>query len=432
MSSAEQSRRTRAKVMIAGVDITSDVSRNLLSVQYTDNEEDAADDLRLAIADADYIWLTQYLNAIVDAAASEGIDTPSSSGGGSSGSGTTHTVVAGDTLWGISSRYLGDGARYMEIYNINTDTISNPNLIYVGQVLKIPGSGGETETTPQYKNKGLRIQVVFVRENWNSDGRDKVLDTGECALDDISCDGPPNVLTLKATSLPSDTATAQTQKNQAWEAYYLSRIAQEIAGRAGMKCMYECDTDPYYSRVEQVRQSDIAFLSTLCHSAGISLKVTANTLVLFDQAKYEAAEPVITISPGCGYTKYKVKTGQCDTQYGACKIAYTDPVTKATYTGTYKDPEAESDAQVLTLNMRVSSNAEAEALAKKMLRLKNKFERKCDFTFPGNPDLVAGVTVKLKGWGMFDGKYIIAKAVHSLDGSGYTTKITLRRVLEGY
>ena len=432
MSSAEQSRRTRAKVMIAGVDITSDVSRNLLSVQYTDNEEDAADDLRLAIADADYIWLTQYLNAIVDAAASEGIETPSSSGSGSSGSGTTHTVVAGDTLWGISARYLGDGARYMEIYNINTDKISNPNLIYVGQVLKIPGSGGDAETTPQYKNKGLRIQVVFVRENWNSDGRDKVLDTGECALDDISCDGPPNVLTLKATSLPSDTATAQTQKSQAWEAYYLSRIAQEIAGRAGMECMYESDTDPYYDRVEQVKQSDIAFLSTLCHSTGISLKVTANTLVLFDQAKYEAAEPVITISPGCGYTKYKVKTGQCDTQYGACKIAYTDPVSKATYIGTYKDPEAESDAQVLTLNMRVSSNAEAEALAKKMLRLKNKFERKCDFTFPGNPDLVAGVTAKLKGWGMFDGKYIIAKAVHSLDSSGYTTKITLRRVLEGY
>lgn len=42
MSSAEQARRTRAKVMIAGVDITSDVSRNLLSVQYTDNEEDIA------------------------------------------------------------------------------------------------------------------------------------------------------------------------------------------------------------------------------------------------------------------------------------------------------------------------------------------------------------------------------------------------------
>lgn len=426
-------RCTNVRVTIAGVDVTPDIIKDLLSVSYTDNEEDAADDLRLAIADADCIWLTQYLNAVVDAAASEGIEMPSSGGGSSGGSsGTTHTVATGDTLWGIAATYLGDGSRYMEIYNANTDKISNPNLIYTGQNLVIPGGSDEEAPQTTYKNKGLRIQVVFIREDWNSDGRRKRLDTGDCSLDDISCSGPPNVLTLKATSIPSDTATAQTQKNQAWEAYSLSRIAEEIASRCGMSVMYESDIDPYYDRVEQVQQSDIAFLSSLCHNSGISLKVTANTLVLFDQAKYEAADPVITISPGSGYKTYKLKTGQCDTQYGACKITYTDPVSKASYSGTYKDPEAESDAQLLTLNMRVGSNAEAEALAKKMLRLKNKFERKCEFTFPGNPDLVAGVTAKLKGWGMFDGKYIVATSVHSVDSGGYTTKITLRRVLEGY
>lgn len=426
-------RCTNVRVTIAGVDVTPDIIKDLLSVSYTDNEEDAADDLRLAIADADCIWLTQYLNAVVDAAASKGIEMPSSGGGSSGGSpGTTHTVATGDTLWGIAATYLGDGSRYMEIYNANTGKISNPNLIYAGQNLVIPGGGDEEAPQTTYKNKGLRIQVVFIREDWNSDGRRKRLDTGDCSLDDISCSGPPNVLTLKATSIPSDTATAQTQKNQAWEAYSLSRIAEEIASRCGMSVMYESDIDPYYDRVEQVQQSDIAFLSSLCHNSGISLKVTANTLVLFDQAKYEAADPVITISPGSGYKTYKLKTGQCDTQYGACKITYTDPVSKASYSGTYKDPEAESDAQLLTLNMRVGSNAEAEALAKKMLRLKNKFERKCEFTFPGNPDLVAGVTAKLKGWGMFDGKYIVATSVHSVDSGGYTTKITLRRVLEGY
>ena len=38
----------------------------------------------------------------------------------------------------------------------------------------------------------------------------------------------------------------------------------------------------------------------------------------------------------------------------------------------------------------------------------------------------------LKGWGGYDGKYIIKQAVHKLDGSGYTTQISLRMVLEGY
>lgn len=50
----------------------------------------------------------------------------------------TYTVVPGDTLWGIAQRYLGNGARYTEIYNLNRDKIKNPNLIYAGWKLTIP------------------------------------------------------------------------------------------------------------------------------------------------------------------------------------------------------------------------------------------------------------------------------------------------------
>ncbi|WP_282804585.1 LysM peptidoglycan-binding domain-containing protein [Clostridium tetani] len=49
-----------------------------------------------------------------------------------------HTVVRGDTLWHIAKRYLGNGARWKEIYNLNKDKIKNPNLIYPGQIFKIP------------------------------------------------------------------------------------------------------------------------------------------------------------------------------------------------------------------------------------------------------------------------------------------------------
>lgn len=50
----------------------------------------------------------------------------------------TYTVKKGDTLWAIAAKYYGAGAQYTKIYNANTDKISNPNLIYVGQVLTIP------------------------------------------------------------------------------------------------------------------------------------------------------------------------------------------------------------------------------------------------------------------------------------------------------
>ena len=51
---------------------------------------------------------------------------------------TTYTVKKGDTLWGISKKYLGNGAKYNLIFNANKGKIKNPNLIYVGQVLTIP------------------------------------------------------------------------------------------------------------------------------------------------------------------------------------------------------------------------------------------------------------------------------------------------------
>ena len=51
---------------------------------------------------------------------------------------TYHTVIPGDTLWGIASFYYGDGNRYPEIYAANADQISDPNLIFPGQVFLIP------------------------------------------------------------------------------------------------------------------------------------------------------------------------------------------------------------------------------------------------------------------------------------------------------
>lgn len=50
-----------------------------------------------------------------------------------------HVVKSGDTLWAIAKKYYGSGAKYTKIYNANKGKIKNPNLIYSGQKLVIPG-----------------------------------------------------------------------------------------------------------------------------------------------------------------------------------------------------------------------------------------------------------------------------------------------------
>lgn len=59
----------------------------------------------------------------------------------------SYTVGNGDTLWGIAQSQLGDGNRWREIYESNKDTISNPNVISAGMVLRMP-SGAKPQSNP--------------------------------------------------------------------------------------------------------------------------------------------------------------------------------------------------------------------------------------------------------------------------------------------
>ena len=50
-------RRTAVRLTFAGVDISTDINKHLLSLTYTDNEEDKTDDLQLSLDDREGVWL---------------------------------------------------------------------------------------------------------------------------------------------------------------------------------------------------------------------------------------------------------------------------------------------------------------------------------------------------------------------------------------
>jgi len=50
----------------------------------------------------------------------------------------TYTVAPGDTLSKIAKQHYGDANSYMKIFDANKDQLKDPNVIKVGQVLKIP------------------------------------------------------------------------------------------------------------------------------------------------------------------------------------------------------------------------------------------------------------------------------------------------------
>lgn len=59
-------------------------------------------------------------------------------------SAANYTVRSGDNLWNIARDNLGSGNRWTEIYDLNSEIIgNNPNLIFSGSELHLPGTGGE-------------------------------------------------------------------------------------------------------------------------------------------------------------------------------------------------------------------------------------------------------------------------------------------------
>jgi nucleoid-associated protein YgaU len=65
------------------------------------------------------------------------INAPENASGTGSGSGSTYTVQAGDSLSKIGSKY---GVSWKEIFEANRDKLDDPDKIYPGQELTIPQS----------------------------------------------------------------------------------------------------------------------------------------------------------------------------------------------------------------------------------------------------------------------------------------------------
>jgi len=63
---------------------------------------------------------------------------PQSPGKGAWDATQWHEVVKGDTLSKIAEKYYGDPSLYTQIFEANTDVLSNPDVIRIGQKLRIP------------------------------------------------------------------------------------------------------------------------------------------------------------------------------------------------------------------------------------------------------------------------------------------------------
>ncbi len=279
-------------------------------------------------------------------------------------------------------------------------------------------------------DRGATMDITLCVSDWQAEGDTRELPLGKFEIDEITNSGPPNEAKIKLVSIPTDSALRSVEKTRAWEKAQFSKIAKDIADGAEMELFYDTEENPTLERAEQSEQTDLSFLQKLCKDAGLALKVTDKKIVIFDIAKYEQAEPVLTIAKG----EQAVISFDCRTTiheiYKACHVKYQHSQQDKLIEYTFQDPNRDKGL-TLEVNEKIENEAEAERLAKKKLREKNQEEIAVSITMLGDFSLMASNTVTLSGFHRYDGKYLIVNSTHDI-GSGYTTKIELRRVLNGY
>lgn len=105
----------------------------------TYGEQDGSNDVYVTIPLYEYRYLDEVVVEQTQNAARhrEGGQTPTAE---------NYVVQKGDTLWSICKRFYGDGSLAYKLATVNS--ISNPNLIRVGQILSIPALSQLEQATP--------------------------------------------------------------------------------------------------------------------------------------------------------------------------------------------------------------------------------------------------------------------------------------------
>lgn len=300
--------------------------------------------------------------------------------------------------------------------------------------------------------RGATLDITICTYNWSDlYSEEQDLQLGKFEIDELEVSSAPNVVTIKAVaiSIGDDSTLRSTLRSHTWENISVQKAANDIAWQNGMKLQWYCDDNPNIDKLEQNDESDLDVLQKICDDAGFALKVTTDTIIIFDVEKFEKEDiyaeyyhPGTTI---LNIVENQSKPVQTDALlnysfkakirdvYKKCHVKYAKDKDKSVIESTFVAPDKkEKEGATLEVHQQVSSQAEADRLAKKKLREKNCEEFTGSFSSDGNMGLCAGETIEMLGFGNFSGKYIITQAKHDISSSGFTSSVEIRKCLDGY
>lgn len=326
-----------------------------------------------------------------------------------------------------------------------------------------------------WPERGASITAKLEIENWYQPGDSYQIDCGKFEIDDLTDSGPPSTFAIGALSVGITSSIRGEETTRAWENIKLSEIVEQLAKKHGFSVYFDSEYDPIFDRFDQKKQSDLAFILKIAEYAGLQVRLSHGKLIVYQDSLYDQQEIALTISKDYdGYKSHHFRASSSDI-YTACHVTYLDSKSRKLLTYQYApdgrsgtleknsvsssgattaqriDPDTRmvipakttgkgddsiplpTVGKVLKVHRRCSSLAEAETLAKSLLRDKNRRELSGSLDLMGNPAVRAGMVIAINGFGRWDtARYVIEEASHSWSKSqGLFTQISMRGIM-GY
>lgn len=262
---------------------------------------------------------------------------------------------------------------------------------------------------------------------------------GKYTVDEVHCEGWPRSMSIKGKAADMREGMKQP-RNEGHEKKSLDDIVKKIAGRHGLEpFVSESLKDFKYSYMAQTEESDMGFLTRLArrHDAVFSPKNGKMMFVKRGEGKSATGLDISTVilrGPGwAGIPLFSIIPGNVlDYQAGSHdRSKHGD--TKSTYhdrkSGKRKTVKGKSTDGVSYMTRHphcTKEEAEQEAKSKG-----TELERglgSLSLTCIGDPGLAADLIATVVGVRFFvDGQWRIKTATHTLDSSGYKTKLSCEK-----
>lgn len=265
-----------------------------------------------------------------------------------------------------------------------------------------------------YPSKGDSLKLSIGYKN------EKLLNCGTFEIDELEFISPPDTITLKG--LAANIKKSLRQKNSvAYENKTLRQIAQEIATRHGLKLVGSI-RDIKIRRITQHKKRDLEFLKNLAEEYGYIFKISDNKLTFYETAKLKSANPAVIITRQ-DLTSFSIRDKSQD-QYNSCEVSYHHPRKKKKISSKIQGNSVKADS--LKLHKRCENKEQAILKAKAGINKNSPIEG--TLTLMGNPNLVAGLNIELKGLYHLSGKYHIKQSKHTINRtSGYITELEIEK-----